>query len=201
MENFDWTHLPNLEIRTGVLGIAEVRDGPSDDAFVVRVKPGTYRPCLGQMKDEEEGLAVVRLIHERALGGWGDRWTVVAMERGGVAGWISTNLASVCAFDHEVYEDVRTDPTSDFEVWKREFYDKMDPIYGFRSMGEDSRLNIFHARGIENGGHYPISEIFHNGSPVGIEIAFAPRIVDLVDQTIATKMEWLVQPAGESQAV
>lgn len=172
MENFDWIHLPNLEIRTGILGIAEVRDGPSSDPLIVRVAPGTYRPCLGLNRDEEQAVGAFRLVSEVALGGWRHRVSAADLERGGLAGRIATDLASVCCYDHEQLESLRASQGSDYTGWAESFYDTMDWPYGFSAFGGDTRSNVFYARGREEPGPFPISEVLRDGSPVGIEVIF-----------------------------
>ncbi|MGI9627421.1 MAG: hypothetical protein ACR2QM_11345 [Longimicrobiales bacterium] len=180
----EWTQLPNLEVPTGILGVAEVRNGPGSEILVVRLPEGTFRPCLGiNPQDETPGaISAVRVIHESALGGWTSRRTPADVERGGVIGWLSTDLATAGIFDYLTMEDLASGDAEGFDAWREDFYASMDWPNGFASFGGDSRVSLFYAQGSAAAGRLLVSELLVEGEAVGVEVAFAPTLMERVDE-------------------
>lgn len=179
-----WLYLPNLEVPTGALAVGEVRDGPGDAVTVVRLQPGNYRPCIGSERTGPTAgvTAMVRVLHESVFGGWRrDRMGPEDVEWGGVVGWVTTNLAAVGFFDHELLAGLVARDPDGFEDWRASFFDRIQFPYGFTQFGGDGRAPVLYVVGAGGGGRFPICELLLGGRPVGLELAFAPFLVDAVD--------------------
>lgn len=183
MEALDWLHLPNLEVPTGVLGVAEMRDGPGNEVIVVEVQPGTYRPCVGTEPEGEAAGAIASFcaVHESVLGGWRERAGIAALERGGVVGWLSTDIATAGFFDHLLLASLVESDLGAYEEWCREFFGTMSFPHGMNHFGGDGRVPVVYVQSAEEAGHFPVVELLREGEPVGLEVAFASWLVDTVD--------------------
>ena len=197
MDTFDWIQLPNLEIRTGNLGISEVRDGPSAHVLSVDVAPGTYRPCLGLSKSENPSVGAFRLVCEKALGGWRRRVPATEVGRGGVGGWVSTDLASIGVFDQALFDSLRFGDPTGYAEWAGTFYDAMDWPHGTNAFGGDSRATVFYVRGDNELGPFPVSELILDGEPVGIEVLFDAKEIEAVDESTELQMIWVGGTASD----
>ena len=198
MEAMHWLYLPNLEIPTGSLAVAEMRDGPGDGVTVVRLPAGNYRPCIGSERtgDAAGAMAMVRVLHESVFGGWsGDRKGPEGVEWGGVVGWVTTNVAAAGFFDHELLAGlVERDPEG-FDAWRQDFFATMQYPHGFVQFGGDGRARVLYVvREEGGGGHFPVCELLLDGKPVGLELAFAPFLVDAVDVDRDLVIERIASP-------
>lgn len=196
MGALEWIQLPNLEIGTGVLGVAEMRNGPGEQILVVKLASGSFRPCLGiSPLDESEGaISAFRVVHESALGGWRTRRTPEDLKQGGVIGWVSTDVATAGVFDYLLLAEFSSKDPEGFEAWRAGFYAAMDWPHGFDSFGGDHRVPLFYAQGLAGGGHFPVSELLADGEPVGVEVTFAPRLIDGIDVGKALSIERMPDP-------
>ncbi|NNF28370.1 MAG: hypothetical protein HKN73_14190 [Gemmatimonadetes bacterium] len=179
-----WLYLPNLEVPTGSLAVGEMRDGPTEGVTVVRLPPGNYRPCIGSERVGHAAgvIAMVRVLHESVFGGWrGDRRGPEGVEWGGVVAWVTTNVAAVGFFDHELLAGlVERDPAG-FDAWSRGLFAAMQFPHGFAQFGGDARARLLYVLSEGGGGRFPVCELLLDGRPVGLEVAFAPLLVDAVD--------------------
>ena len=194
MDGLEWIDLPNIELPTGVIGIAEVRDGPSDDMFVVRLEGGIYRPCLGLTQGRDDEIGALRVVDERALGGWTVRTEPGDLVRGGVIGWMSTSLAMAGVFDYELLHRMTVEDRDGYGEWKAGFFDGMSRPYGCTAFGGDNRATVFYAHGPIGNGHHAVSEILKGDEPVGVEVAFSPRVVAEIDSTGPLRIERIRKP-------
>ena len=196
MEALDWLYLANLEVPSGALGVAEMRDGPAADVILVRLKPGFYRPCVGSDPEGEApgAIASFRALHESALGGWRGRRGPNDVERGGVLGWVSTDVATAGFFDYELLSTFAGRDADAFEAWRAGFFARMQFPHGFCHYGGDGRVPLVYVQSSEGGGHFPVSELILDGEPVGLEVAFSPAIVDVIDVSRELRTERITNP-------
>ncbi len=197
MEALDWLHLPNLEVRSGILGVAEIRDGPSGELIVVELEPGSYRPCVGTDPEGRVPGAIASFcaVHESVLGGWRERRGIAAVRRGGVVGWVSTDIATAGFFDHDVLAELAARDAEVFEQWCAGFFASMSYPHGFGHFGGDGRAPVVYVQSSAGAGHYPVVEILGDDGPVGLEVAFSPAIVDSVDVSRDLQVTRVVEPS------
>lgn len=193
----DWLYLPNLEVPTGSLAVAEMRDGPGENVILVRLAPGNYRPCVGSERTPDPAgvTALVRILHESVFGGWrDDRRGPEQVEWGGVVGWVTTNVAAVGFFDHDLLVRLAGRDPAGFEAWRRAFFASMQFPHGFAHFGGDGRAPLLYVLSSEGAGHFPVCELLLDGEPVGLEVAFAPFLVDAVDADRSLVVQRVASP-------
>ena len=103
------------------------------------------------------------------------------VERGGVVGWLSTDIATAGFFDHLLLAAfVERDPEA-YEQWCGDFFDSMNFPHGMHHFGGDGRVPVTYVQSSAGPGHFPVVELLKENAPVGLEVAFSPALVDRVD--------------------
>lgn len=106
---------------------------------------------------------------------------MAGVQRGGVVGWLSTDVATAGFFDHLLLAAfVERNPEA-WREWCSEFYGTMGFPHALHHFGGDGRVPFACVQSSAGAGHFPVVELLREGEPVGLEVGFASSLVDSVD--------------------